>query len=236
MTNSIHVSGTGSLESLLTGLQKKTEKTAINLSYKDMLTSIQTQMTENIDETKSTADMTMEEFQDYIWNKIDSFPFSPTRPYDEETIIISDKCWERMKSDTEYEEKMMNLIKEGRAYPDPFFGMSGNSGAYWVLEFDGGEGCKSHGFSKNFGGSAENASKQFEKESENGFWSNRRLQKKKLQTEIEEMVHEKREIIQAINEEVALNRKIISKQGVMEGAPELPITGIPAKFLLAGLG
>lgn len=49
--------------------------------------------------------MTMDEYQSYIWDKIDSFPFHPTRPFDEWTIKISDKCWDLMKSATEYEEK-----------------------------------------------------------------------------------------------------------------------------------
>lgn len=101
--------------------------------------------------------------------------------------------------------------------------------------FDGGEGCKSRGFSKNFGGNKETASDKFDKESDGGFWSSKRLLKKKMQMEIEQIIHKKRMMIQEINEEVALTREIKMKQSIMENAPELPITGVPAKYLLANL-
>ena len=122
--------------------------------------------------TVSTSSMTMEEFQDYIWNRIDSFPFHPTRLLDEEAIHISDRCWKRMKEDAGYEKKMMNLIRDGRNTPDPFFGL-GSSGAYSVLEFDGGEGCRSHMWSRNFGGNPVSARARFRRESEGSFWKSR---------------------------------------------------------------
>ena len=81
---------------------------------------------------KEPSEMTMEEYQAYIWDKIEFFPFHPSRPNDEEIIRISDKCWERMKNDSAYEEKMMNMIRDGRQVADPFYGM-GSPGAYWVL-------------------------------------------------------------------------------------------------------
>lgn len=216
-------------------MQKKLTNNLNNLSYQGILENINQNLSENLSQ-KNAEEMTMAEYKAYIWDKIDSFPFSPTRPNDDETIKISEKCFERMKSDSEYEDKMMNIIKEGRMYPNPYYG-SGlvDSGVYWILEFDGGEGCKSQGFSKNFGGSKEDASNRFNKESEGGFWSSKRMLKKKMQAEIEQIIHQKREMVEEINEEVALNRKIIMKQSVMENAPDLPITGVPAKYLLSGL-
>lgn len=216
---------------VFSNLQKKLTNNLEQLSYKNILENA----TENLSD-KSSEDMTMEEFKAYIWDKIDSFPFSPTRPNDDETVKISEKCFERMKEDCEYEEKMMNIIKEGRMYPNPYYGsLLDNGGTYWILEFDGGEGCKSRGFSKNFGGSDKTASEKFESDSDGGFWSSKRLLKKKMQAEIEQIIHKKREMIQEINEEIALTREIKMKQSVMENAPDLPITGVPAKYLLAGL-
>ncbi|MBO6304184.1 MAG: hypothetical protein J6M62_03765 [Selenomonadaceae bacterium] len=216
---------------VFSNIQKKLASNLENISYKSVLEKEIDTFSE-----KSSEDMTIEEYKAYIWDRIDSFPFSPTRPYDDETIKISEKCFERMKEDFEYEEKMMNIIKEGRMYPNPYYGSGLDSGGvYWILEFDGGEGCKSQGFSKNFGGSKETASDRFDKESDGGFWSSKRLLKKKMQAEIEEIIHKKREMIQEINEEIALTREIKIKQSIMENAPELPITGVPAKYLLAGL-
>lgn len=236
MSNNIHVSGMYGLESLISNMQRKVSQTTSNLSYKGMLASIQAQAktsSESVNETKSTADMTMDEYQSYICDKIDSFPFSPTRPYDEQTIKIADKCWERMKSDPEYEEKMMNIIKDGRMYPNPFYGM-GDSGAYEVLEFDGGEGCYSHTWSKNFGGSPSSAKKRFDNESDGGFWSTR-AKKKKQQTEMEELLFAKRKMIKEISDEIAYNRHMNLKAASMGEKSEYLVSGIPAEFLLSGL-
>ena len=237
MSNTIHVGSMYGLDNLISGMQKKVSHTTNNLSYRDMLASIQAQAetsSESVSETKSTADMTMDEYQSYIWKRIDAFPFSPTRPFDEQTIKISDKCWERMKNDPEYEEKMMNIIKDGRMYPDPFYSM-GSSGAYEVLEFDGGEGCYSHTWSKNFGGSASSAKSQFDNESEGGFWSSTRAQKKKQQAEIEEILLAKRKLMKEISDEIVYNRHMNLKAAAMGEKSEYIISGVPAEFLLSGL-
>lgn len=236
MNNTIHIGGTLGLSSLISGMQKKVSHTVNNLSYQDMLASLQADSASETAAMKSAADMTMEEFQTYIWQKIDSFPFSPTRPYDEQTIKISDKCWERMKNDSEYEEKMMNIIKEGRMYPNPFFGTGmGTGGVYWVLEFDGGEGCWSHGFSKSFGGSTSAAKSQFDRESAGGFWRTR-TKKKKEQAQMEEMLFAKRKMMKEISDEIAYKRYMNFQAATLGETTEYLITGVPAEFLLAGLG
>ena len=237
MSNTIHVGGMYGLESLISGMQKKVSQTTSNLSYKDMLASIQAQAktsSESVSETKSTDDMTMDEYQSYIWDKIDSFPFSPTRPFDEQTIKISDKCWNRMKSDPEYEEKMMNIVKDGRMYPNPFYGM-GDRGAYEVLEFDGGEGCYAHTWSKNLGRSPSSAKSQFDNESDGGFWSSTRTRKKKQQAEMEEALFAKRKMMQEISDEIAYKRHMEMKAASLGEKSEYLVTGVPAEFLLSGL-
>lgn len=228
------------INNLISGVQKRSSNIASNQSYKDILASFQEKSVsgnnpaENVSIAKSAAEMTMEEYQSYIWNKIDSFPFSPTRPFDEETIKISDKCWKRMKEDPAYEQKMMDLIRDGRQYADPFFGM-GSSGTYWVLEFDGGEGCYSHGFSKNYGGNPLGARKQFDKESEGGFWTTR-AKKAKLQAEINEKYYEQRDMLKRIGEHRAILRDIQARQqGLLHTSSDMPIMGVPAELLLAGL-
>ena len=219
-------------KTLLSAKTAPSRKTAYGSSFAQTLVSVTTRET-TITVTKTTTEMTMTEYQEYIWEKIDSFPFHPTRPYDEETVKISEKCWERMKDDPEYEEKMMNLIKDGRQYPDPFFGM-GSSGAYWVLEFDGGEGCLSHGFSKNLGGSKSGASSQFDAESEGGFWSSRRKRMKELYQESEERYLRRKMETQLENLHVRKMR--LMAQGKYDEAASVAGTGLPASLLLSGLG
>ena len=219
-------------KTLLSAKTAPSRKTACGSSFAQTLVSVTTRKT-TITVTKTTTEMTMAEYQEYIWEKIDSFPFSPTRPYDEQTIKISEKCWNRMKDDSEYEEKMMNIIKDGRQYPDPFFGM-GSCGAYEVLDFDGGEGCLSHTFSKNFGGSKLGASNQFDKESEGAFWSNRRKRMKELYKESAERYLRRKMEMQMENLHVRKMR--LMAQGKYDAAASVVGTGVPASLLLSGIG
>ena len=229
----------GSLDAMLAALRTKTQqaidKANSTASFSATLAALQAKDETTVTETKSTAGMTMEEYQEYIWEKIDTFPFHPTRPFDEQAIKISDKCWERMKNDSEYEDKMMNIIKDGRQYPDPFFGM-GSAGAYEVLDFDGGEGCCSHTWSKNFGGSKTGARKLFETESKADYAAIR-AKKKKLQTEAEEKYYAQKRMLEKMSEQLAAIRTARAKQaGLLHTASDMPIFGVPAEFLLAGLG
>ena len=236
------MTGVNSLTHLVTNLTKKAASVSTNPSYKEILASLQATSGDTavsaVGGAKSTTEMTMEEYQEYIWAKIDSFPFSPTRPYDEETIKISDTCWDRMKNDAEYEERMMRIIKDGRAYADPFFGM-GSQGTYWILEFDGGEGCHSHGFSKNFGGSRSAAERQFERESEGGFWTSR-AKRAKLQRErqkaLDARYYEQQRNMKEINDQLGRMRTLKAKPMDPNGIlPEMPIVGVPAEGFPAGL-
>ena len=219
-------------KTLLSAKTAPSRKTACGSSFAQTLVSVTTRET-TITVTKTTTEMTMAEYQEYIWEKIDSFPFSPTRPYDEQTIKISEKCWNRMKDDPEYEDKMMNIIKDGRQYPDPFFGM-GSCGAYEVLDFDGGEGCLSHTFSKNFGGGKLGASKQFDKESEGAFWSNRRKRMKELYKESAERYLRRKMEMQMENLHVRKMR--LMAQGKYDAAASVVGAGVPASLLLSGIG
>lgn len=240
--SSMMFGGIGSLDAMLTKLQMQTqqaiEKTQHTASFAETLSTLQgVETAQAAAETKSTADMTMEEYQEYIWNKIETFPFHPTRPFDEQTIKIQDKCWERMKNDPEYEEKMMNIIKEGRMYPNPFYAM-GDKGAYEVLEFDGGEGCYPHTWSKNFGGSSVGARKRFETESKSAESARTmRAKRAKQRAEADEKYYAQKRLLEKMSEQLAAIRSARARQaGLSHTASDMPIFGIPAEFLLAGLG
>ena len=200
-----------------------------NISYKEIFRQTQLRETQN---ELMTTEMTMLEYQAYIWCEIDSIPFHASRPFDEQAITISDKCWERMKNDLDYETRMLDIIRDGRLTADPFFGM-GSFGTYSILNFDGGEGCQSNMFSKNFGGSTETASKRFDNESENCFWTNRRKKRQQL-LEINEMIHRFKEAQQEFNDKKALAAKLQARGNYDEAGAVLS-SGVPASFLLAGL-
>lgn len=232
MSSAAH--GLNVMKTLLPTLSSKARNASSGMSFAETLISVRTRVqTVSVTVTKTSTEMTMTEYQEYIWGKIDSFPFHLTRPYDEQTIKISEKCWGRMKDDPEYEEKMMSIIKDGRQYPDPFFGM-GSCGAYEVLDFDGGEGCLSHTFSKNFGGSKLGASKQFDKESEGAFWSNRhKRHKEQMKQEAQDCIDRLR-ALQAENLHVHTAR--LMAQGKFDEAASFMAAGLPASETLSGVG
>ena len=203
-------------------------------SFAETLVSVRVRTT-TVSVTQTRTEMTMEEYQAYIWEKIDGFPFHPTRLSDEQTIKIRDKCWERMKSDPEYEDRMMNIIKDGRQHPDPFFDM-GSSGTYEVLDFDGGEGCHSHTWSKNYGGNKVGAASRFEKESKDGFWSNH-IKRAKQRAELDAKYFAEKRMLEKISEQHAAIRAARAKQaGLQHTSSDMPIFGVPAEYLLSGLG
>ena len=73
MNDTIHVSGMRGIESLLPGMRKKVSNTAGKLSYKDMQVPLQANTVnvatspENVT-AKITADMTMDEYMNYIYD------------------------------------------------------------------------------------------------------------------------------------------------------------------------
>jgi len=239
MSNTIHVGGMYGLESLISGVQKKVSQTTSNLSYKDMLASIQAQSeasSESVSETKSTADMTMDEYKAYLGEKLSAIPFHPNRYNDEESFVITDAGWERLKNDPEYEKWLLDGLAIGRASYPPLLAL--DPGGLYCVHHIGATKEEYHGtsWSKDYGfGSAEAARKQFEEKSQDSFITIR-AKKRKLQAEMDEKYYEQRMMLREISEQYATQRAIAAhKNGIMPTAPEIPITGVPAEFLLAGL-
>lgn len=72
-----------------------------------------------IERTYSTADMTMEEYKQYIYDKIIRMPVNYSQIQDAVSIMISDKGFEAMKADPEYEKWVLDTIRRDLAayYP-----------------------------------------------------------------------------------------------------------------------
>ena len=114
------------------------------------------------------SEMSMAEYKNMITESIAGIPFHMTRPYDEETVIISDEGWEAMKEDPEYEAWVLGYIKTNRDVKNPFFGM-GDMGSYSVETFGARiEDRKGYGYSKIYGGTAAGARSMFQSASAGG--------------------------------------------------------------------
>ena len=63
----------------------------------------------------STKDMTMDEYKQYIHEKISQIPMHPTRMSENISIHISEAGFEAMKNDPEYEAWVLNDLRAGWA-------------------------------------------------------------------------------------------------------------------------
>ena len=75
----------------------------------------------------SAKDMTMEEYKQYIYNKISQIPMHPTRAGESISVTISEAGFEAMKNDPEYEAWVLNDLQVGWSQPDKWSGICGGA-------------------------------------------------------------------------------------------------------------
>lgn len=83
----------------------------------------------------SREDMSMDEYKSFIMGLLYSVPFDSTRRYDREIISISEKGWEQMKNDSDYEAWVFGYTVENRSVRNPFAGWFGMSGSFCIEKF-----------------------------------------------------------------------------------------------------
>ena len=81
----------------------------------------------------SAKDMTMDEYKQYIHERISQIPMHPTRMSENISIHISEAGFEAMKNDPEYEAWVLNDLRTGWAQPDRWSGVCG--GAYSTIYY-----------------------------------------------------------------------------------------------------
>ena len=75
-----------------------------------------------------TENMTMDEYQAYIYALIDKIPYDYTRQNDTTFVSISDRGWEQMRNDPKYEAWIIGYLVEDRSIRNPFYAWGNNSG------------------------------------------------------------------------------------------------------------
>lgn len=128
-------------------------------------------------EEVSTADMSMEQYKEYIHDKISRIPVHPSQAMDTVSIHISEAGFEAMKNDSEYEKWVLDRLKQDFAFQDPWSSICGGHyvihsfgaakeeyrGESWYPEYQNGKGKK-----------------LYEEKSKNSFWERRADMKKQL--------------------------------------------------------
>ncbi len=228
--NVIHLNNMpfNAIESTLSSLQTKI-KNINNNSYADMLQAAKEQIANS--ETKTTADMTLDEYKDYINHKLNTMKRDLTRCQDDVTVIISDAGFEAMKTDSEYETWVLDVVQQNLSYPNYFYGIVKNSANISVHEFGANKEeyrCQVYSANRDDNLPVNNETEDF--------WTLRKKRMKKI-LEMEQEIFENFYQLQKLSEHKAEVKSAQMKaEGLVDTSNPMPIiTGIPAKFLLSML-
>ena len=171
--------------------------------------------------------MTLDEYKEYITEKLQKIPRHPSTFKDEETVVISDKGFAAMQKNSEYESWVLEYVEKNLAVPDYLCFYPGNNGRVGVMNF----GETKEDFRGTMYGKHERQPKFSVEES---FWTMRvnRL-KKRLEAE-QELFLKERQLLEAAESFAEMRAAQLDNPSDSE-RPELPITGVPASFLLSML-
>ena len=177
----------------------------------------------------SPQEMTLDEYKTYIEGKLQNIPRNITRHRDEVTIVISDAGYRAMQNDSDYEAWVLNAVREELAVPDYLCGYPGTYGRYDVMEF----GATKEDYRGHMSAIHKNDSRHVEEET---YWE-RRLKRLKARLKAEQELFEHEQLLmKACDESAQVEAIQRAKEGLTDPfAPEKPIIGVPAKYLLAML-
>lgn len=157
--------------------------------------------------------MSLDEYKQYIYEKISQIPMHPSQMMRSVCVHISDAGFEAMKTDPEYEQWVLDVLRKDFARQDPWANVAGESfavhrfgatkeeyrGDGWYLGFRGGRGGL-----------------VFDEEAEESFWEKRCKRFKKYMKECQEAAREK-QIMKRVIQEDALRRGDYDKAAMAEG-------------------
>lgn len=154
-------------------------------------------------EAVSTKDMTMEEYKQYIHDKISEIPMHPSRMQETISINISEAGFEAMKNDPDYEAWVLNDLRTGWAQPDRWAGTCG--GAYSTIYYGATkEECHAEMWSAGYQNG--NGKSLHESKSKDSFWERKVEREKRLQAQAEER-QEKKRLEKAAYEKAVMEEK-----------------------------
>lgn len=155
----------------------------------------------------STKDMTMEEYKQYIHDKISQIPMHPTRMSESISINISEAGFEAMKNDPEYEAWVLNDLRTGWAQADRWAGVCG--GAYSTIYYGA---TKEECYAEMWSAGYQNGSGKslFDSKAKDSFWERKVERKKQMEAQIEEQ-QEKKRIQKAAMEKSDAHKRLMAQ-------------------------
>lgn len=157
--------------------------------------------------------MSLDEYKQYIYEKISRIPMHPSQMMRSVCVHISDADFEAMKKDPEYERWVLDVLRKDFSYQDPWADVAGESfavhrfgatrqeyrGDSWYLGFRGGRGGI-----------------LYDEEAEESFWEKRCKRFKKYMKQCQEAAKEK-QIQKRVIQEAAIRRGDFDEAVFAEG-------------------
>ena len=178
----------------------------------------------------SPQEMTFDEYKAYIEGELQNIPRHFSRYRDDVTIVISDAGYHAMQNDPAYEAWVLDSVRDELNFPDYLCGYPGTYGRYDVMEF----GATREDYRGHMSAIHKNDPRHVEEET---YWE-LRLKRLKARLKAEQELFEHELILQkACDESAQVEALQRAKDGLTDSlAPEKPIIGVPASYLLAMLG
>lgn len=152
----------------------------------------------------STKDMTIDEYKQYIHDKISEIPLNASRMGDHIAIDISEAGFEAMKNDPEYEEWVLDYLKRDFAVNNPWAGTCG--GQYVIYKFGA---TKEEFHAQGWAAGYQNGKGKsiWEGKSKNSFWERKVENKKRIEAQTKKQ-QEKKRLQQTEYEKAVMKEKI----------------------------
>lgn len=129
-------------------------------------------LAKNNAENVSREDMTMEEYKQFFTGLMNSIPYDSSQRNDMNVWTISEKGWEQMKNDPEYEAWVLGYTSEDRSVHNPWAAMPGYSPNYHTESF--GASIEEHlGQSGPMGGMGNTGRRKTQQDDEESWWVRR---------------------------------------------------------------
>lgn len=214
----------GGAVTLMENLERRVE----NLNKPKTYAEILAEARDGLKET-SPQEMSLDEYKSYIEGVLQNIPRNITRHRDDVTICISDDGFRAMQDDPAYEAWVIDSVREELSFPDYLCGYPGTYGRHEVIQF----GATKEDYRGQSSAIHKHDTPHVEEET---YWE-RRLNRLKARLKAEQELFEHEQLLQrACDESAQVEALARAKAGLSDSlAPERPIVGVPASYLLSML-
>ena len=191
MNNTINLSCLTRLSASFAGSGAIQGSTTQGNGFMMMAAEQRAEQTAPANSVSETADMSLEDYKQFIWKKISDLPMSASSQMQYISIQITDEGFEAMKSDPEYEAWVLDRLAQDFRFQNPWTAMCG--GGYVVHHF-GATKEQYHGESWYPGYMGGQGASLFDKKSKGSFWE-QRMERHKEFMELQQKAAAKRRMM-----------------------------------------